>query len=145
MAKRIKGKGRKKIIKIPLLWQFCTWLGMIPVMGGCFYVLLRVNNVSFPIQAGQDTTPYFFSAVFSLLAPLLLLYYVYVIMEGIVQKRSAMDIAKDVGKDIALKGIGMAAGALLNSDGTTGSKSSSSENVSGGGGSFGGGGASSGF
>jgi hypothetical protein len=36
MAKKIKGKGRRKIIKIPLLWQFFTWLTMIPVAGGCF-------------------------------------------------------------------------------------------------------------
>jgi hypothetical protein len=43
-----------------------------------------------------------------------MLYYIYLIMQGIVQKRSAMEIAKEVGNDIALKGIGMAAGALLN-------------------------------
>jgi len=51
---------------------------------------------SFPIAAGQSKDPFFLAAVFGILVPILLQVYFNKILKGIVLKRSAMEIAKEV-------------------------------------------------
>ncbi|OQX13790.1 MAG: hypothetical protein BWK76_15645 [Desulfobulbaceae bacterium A2] len=114
-----------------------------------FFFMLRTSGVSFPLVAGQSTDPFFFAGVFAVIVTCLLQAIITQIFRGIVQKRTALDIAKEVGKDLAVASVTVVVGAALDAaaggDGRTGSRSSSGGGSQGGGGSFGGGGASGSF
>lgn len=140
-----KNPRKKKNIPIPLLWLVCSWLCAFLFGVGLFFFILKKSGVSFPIAAGQSTDPFFFAFLTGVLAPVLLQVFVIMIMRGIVHKRSAAEIAKEV----VVTGAGMVASTLLDalssSNGSKDNRSSSGSGDKGGGGSFGGGGASGGY
>ncbi len=148
--KRKTRRREEKRVKVPLVWLICSWACLI-LLGVClFFFILKTYGVSFPIVAGQSTDPFFFAAVIGILFPLILQFFLIKILRGIVLKHSALEIAKEVGKDMAVSAVEVAAGTILDavtgSDGTTGRLSSSSSGgTTGGGGDFGGGGASGGY
>ena len=101
---KTKGKTRRqnKQVKVPLLWLACSWMCMILFGFFLFVFILKRSGVSFPLVAGQSTDPYFFAALASILAPLILQIIIIKILKGIVLQHSTVEIAKDVGKDIAV-------------------------------------------
>ena len=114
-----------------------------------FVFILKRSGVAFPLVAGQSTDPYFFAALASILAPLILQIIIIQILRGIVLQHSTVEIAKDVGKDIAVTIAEVAAitmvDALAGGNGSTNSQSSSNGERKGEGGNFGSGGASGGY
>ncbi len=134
---------------MPLLWQVGSWSFAVILGLFLFMYLFRKYVTSLPVADGKTTDPYFLAAVPSIVVPLILQFCVLKILRGIVMKRSALDIAEDVGRDIAITTAEVAAGivvdAIIGGSGSTSGKSSSGGGTTGGGGSFGGGGASGGF
>lgn len=144
MIKHKPSKKQNRHNKLPLWWVVCSWLGMLMLGAGLFKLMLMKQGVSFPIAAGQSTDPYFFAFLVAVIAPLLLILLLFQVLKGIIQKRSALEIAKEVGKDIAVTVVQVAAESVLDSlsSGSSSNKASSSSDIKGGGGSSGGAGAS---
>ncbi|OQX19889.1 MAG: hypothetical protein BWK76_03075 [Desulfobulbaceae bacterium A2] len=132
-------------VKIPLTWLLSSWLCMIGLGLLIFLGILKKTGATLPLVAGQSTDPFFFAGVAALVIPLLLLVYITKILQGIAQRRTALEIAKDVGKDLAVAVAATALDALSSGGGGTDNRSSSGGGNQGGGGSFGGGGASGSF
>lgn len=139
-------KNRKKAkAHLPFLWVAGAWLSMIILGVALFKFLLHKQGVSFPIAAGQSTDPYFFSGLAAVLVPFFLINYVFMVMRGIIQKRSAGEIAKGVGKDIAIAAAETVLDAFSSGSDSEGGGASSGSDINGGGGQSGGAGASGGY
>lgn len=111
-----------------------------------FVFMLRKQGVSFSIVAGQNTDPYFFAGVFSILIPLFTGFFLEMIMVGIRAKKSALEITKDVGKDVAAATAVALLDVIIGGGGSADNRTSGDGRASGGGGgAFSGGGASEGF
>jgi hypothetical protein len=85
----------KKKVKVPRVWLVCSWACMILLGVYLFFFVLKKYGVSFPIDAGQNTDPFFFAAVLGILLPLILQVILIKVLQGIVLKRSALEIAKE--------------------------------------------------
>jgi uncharacterized membrane protein YgcG len=147
----MKRKTRHPIkqVKVPVLWLACSWICMILLGLFLFVFILNRSGVSFPLVAGQSTDPYFFAALASILAPLILQIVIVKILRGIIMKHSSAEIAKEVGKDVAITIAEVAVitvvDAFVGGSGSNDSQSSSSGEETGARGNFGGGGASGGY
>lgn len=133
---------------VPLLWRISSTLLMVPLAALTFFLLFRLSGGQFPLQAGGSTDPYFFSSIFAVLIPVLVWLAVDKIMRGIIARRSATEIAADLGKDLAQAAAVAAAEVVIDAalGGSSNRNSSSSSSSAGGkGGQFGGGGASGGY
>ena len=149
---RNMAKRRQKNVKIPMLWQVISWLVLIIIGASCFFLILWRSGMSFsfPVDLEQHRDTLFFSFVAGILLPLILLKVTYVLLQGLAERKSALTITNEVGKEVALTFAQLVGGIIigaLTSGGRSSSSSSSSsdEGSSGGGGSFGGGGASGSF
>ncbi len=133
-------------VTVPLLWRILSMLAMLPLGILTFYVIFTKSGGKYPLAAGDSTDPYFFGFVFAVLVPAIVyLFIIDKVLKGIVMKRSgkavALDIAADLGKEVAIAAVD----AVLGGSSSDNRSSSSGSGTKGGGGSFGGGGASGGF
>jgi len=147
--KRKKRREPEQYIKVPFVWLICSWFCMTIVGLFLFFFLLKRYGVSFPIAAGQNTDPYFFAGIVGILTPLIIQVFILKVFKGILLKHSALEIAREVGKDVAVTTGEIMASTVLDvltgSSGSSSSRSSSGDRAGGGGGQFGGGGASGGY
>lgn len=141
----MKAKRKKGHVKLPLLWVAGAWLWMIILGIALFKFLLYKQGVSFPIAAGQSTDPYFFAGMAAVVVPFFLIVYVFKVMRGIIEKRSALEIAKDVGKDIAVAAAETVIDAFSSGGGSKSGSTASGSDLRGGGGQSGGAGSSGGY
>jgi len=138
--------GRLKTgARVPASWRIISLLSMLPLGWFIFITIFHRSGGKFPLAAGDSTDPYFFGSVFAVLIPAIV--YIFVIdkvLRGIVSRRSgkavALDIAEDLGKEVAIAVVDAALGGS-----SAGSSASSGSGAKGGGGEFGGGGASGGY
>lgn len=147
-------KRRQKTVKIPLLWQVVSWLVLAVVGALCFLLILwrsgiTFSNITFPIDLEQYRDTLFFSFLAGILLPLILLKIIYVLLQGLAERKSALTITNEVGKEVTITFAklvgGIIIGAFTGGNRSSDDSSSSGTGGSGGGGSFGGGGASGGY
>ncbi|MBA4373401.1 MAG: hypothetical protein C0402_11150 [Thermodesulfovibrio sp.] len=142
-VKKNKGRAQAKV-KVPVSWRIISILAMLPLGVGIFLLIFTKSDGKFPLGAGDSTDPYFFGFIFAVLIPVIV--YAFIVdkvLKGIVTKRSgkavALDIAEELGKEVAIAAVDAVLGGGSSSD------NRSSSGTKGGGGSFGGGGASGGY
>jgi uncharacterized membrane protein YgcG len=143
-------KRRQKKAKIPMAWQLVSWLVLTAIGLACFFLILWRSGVTLPVDLERHRDTLFFSFLAGILLPAILLKIAYVLLQGLAERKSALAITNEVGKEVALTFAQLVWGiiieALTGGGRSSGSSSSSSgKGGSGGGGSFGGGGASGGF
>lgn len=143
-------KRRQKKANIPMSWQIVSWLVLTTVGLICFLLILWRSGVSYPVDLERHRDTLFFSFLAGIVLPLILLKVTYVLLQGLAERKSALAITTEVGKEVALTFaqlvVGIITEALTGGGRSSNSNSSSSgKGNSGGGGSFGGGGASGSF
>lgn len=142
-----KNEMKLKVVprpKVPLSWRIISILAMLPLGAGLFLLIFIKSGGKLPLAAGDSTDPIFFAFIFAIVLPVILyLFVIDKILTGIVTRRSgkavALDIAGDIGKEVAIAAVDAVLGG---GDSDDRSSSGSSGGTQGGGGSTGGGGAS---
>lgn len=143
--KKNRGRSLEKV-KVPVSWRILSLLSMLPLGALIFYIIFSKSGGKYPLAAGDSTDPYFFGFVFAVLTPVIVyLFIIDKVLKGIVMKRPgkavALDIAGELGKEVAITAVDAVLGGSSSGD----RSSSSGGGTKGGGGDFGGGGASGGY
>lgn len=149
-AKRGRRKGKAVV---PLLWRFLAWTGsagIAAVIFAAFYhSQAHATNTTYHPFDPRETA--LFGFIFGVGGALVFKYLIIdTVLLRIAQKRSAIEIVREVAKDVAVTAAGVAIEGVVDSLSSSSSSSSSSGSsdgggISGGGGTFGGGGASGGY